>query len=583
MNLRRYIFSTFHHFNFSTCVCAAALCAAQTSHAAHIEETVTLTNGWNAIYLESTPEEAGCEAFFAGAPVKSVASYYSDAYSYTRQLAADGSEIAQKPISYYVWIAGDEVASTMTELVGGRAYMIYATNTWSKTFYGVPAVPRQTWRAADKDGGFMNLVGVSADTNAVMLAKAYFGEGPYGTASGIAYKICGVKSSAPTFLPMTFGSTKVRGGMAYALTSTKDADWPGVIGVQGRGVNFSAGSNYASIQVRNCGTADRTFSFTMVPSADSEATGELVPPIARRLPRTDAISAGSFSNVEESVAWKMDFAADETKELVFSLDRSRIEQGKQYGAILVIEDEGASKMRVRLPITVSSSATDSVAYPTGLWYGAIELSLVSGIDDETPVPSGGKLKMNVMMHVDENKQCTLLQRVALGVDTNGTPRLFRELSSVPTDEVPDPRRLSVVMMSVDTPVVAGAEGTEFGDTAVFGWTVAPRARDNPFRHAWHPDHDGKKADYSDYLPFGDDPSLYANTLKPELWSIVNGLKFTWHEGGNDANPVNFQYDPSETTSGIVFWDVDGLISTNRPIRTVGTFALKRVFKASTVE
>ena len=70
--------------------------------AAHISETMTLKNGWNAIYLESTPTNALCENFFADAPVKSVASYKSDAYSSTRQLADDGTEIAQKPISYSV-------------------------------------------------------------------------------------------------------------------------------------------------------------------------------------------------------------------------------------------------------------------------------------------------------------------------------------------------------------------------------------------------------------------------------------------------------------------------------------------------
>ena len=49
----------------------------------HVEETMTLANGWNAIYIESTPTNAVCEDFFAGAPVLRVASYYSDAYSYT--------------------------------------------------------------------------------------------------------------------------------------------------------------------------------------------------------------------------------------------------------------------------------------------------------------------------------------------------------------------------------------------------------------------------------------------------------------------------------------------------------------------
>ena len=140
------------------------------------------------------------------------------------------------------------------------------------------------------------------------------------------------------------------------------------------------------------------------------------------------------------------------------------------------------------------------------------------------------------------------------------------------------------MMSVDTPSVAAAEGSTFGDAAGFSWTIAPKARDNPFRHAWHPDHDGKTADYSGDAPDGDVFEHYAQPVKPELWSIANKLEFSWHEGGSDANPANFQYNADETTSGIVAWQVEGLISKYKgPITCVGTFVLKRVFAAKELE
>ncbi|MBQ3748533.1 MAG: hypothetical protein II863_14105, partial [Kiritimatiellae bacterium] len=206
------------------------------AHAAHIEETMMLKNGWNAIYLESTPTNALCDAFFEGAPVERVASYQSDAYSSTRQIADDGSTIDQKPLSYRVWVPGDAAASTMTALRGGCVYLIYAKDVWTTTFLGVPAAPRQTWRATSGETGFMNLVGVSADTNASMTAKAYFGEGPFGTANGIAYQIKGTKESEPTFSKFLNARVTMQGGKAYALTATKDAEWPGVIGVQGDGV-----------------------------------------------------------------------------------------------------------------------------------------------------------------------------------------------------------------------------------------------------------------------------------------------------------------------------------------------------------
>ena len=553
------------------------------AHAAHIEETMTLKNGWNAIYLESTPTNALCDAFFEGAPVKSVASYQSDAYSSTRQLADDGTEIAQKPLSYHVWVAGDDVASTLGALSGGHVYMIYATNAWSKTFVGVPSAPKQTWRATAGDAGFMNLVGVSADTNVSMTAKAYFGEGPFGTANGIAYQIKGTKESEPTFSKFLNARVTMQGGKAYALTATKDAEWPGVIGVQGDGLVFGADENFASVRIRNCGTTNHTFRFTMERSALDADTPLPPQSLFRRLPRVDAISELDYTNVEENVEWTVSLASDAISEQVFKIDRSKLDNGITYGAILTIEDLGASKMRVRLPIAVADAPTDTVAYPVGLWIGEIALTQVSGLNDETPTPvkAGGTLKMSVMMHVDTNGTCRLLQRVAAGMDTNGTARLFKELANVPA-EIEAPKRFSTVMMSVDTPFVEAREGSAFGDATSFSWTIAPTARDNPFRHAWHPDHDGKKADYSGYLPAGDDFELYKNPIKPELWSISNRIDFSWHEQGNRALPVHFPYNADETTSGVVTWEVGGLISKG-PIKSVGTFALRRVFKAKELE
>ena len=547
----------------------------------HVEETMTLANGWNAIYLESTPTNAACADFFAGSPVARVAAYYSDAYSSTRQLADDGTEIAQKPVSYHVWVPGDETASTMDTLVGGRVYLIYATNTWTKeNFLGVPAAPQQTWRATSGETGFMNLVGVSADKDDLVAAKAYFGEGPFGTSSGVAYQIGGTNPTAPTFLPMTFGSTsKLHGGKAYALTATKDGDWPGVVGVQGDGVVFGTDANYASITVRNCGTTNHVFKFSISASADET---ELVPPMSRRLPRVDAISSPGYTNATEE-AWTVELAPDGITEQVFSIDRAQMTAGTKYGAILMIEDLGASRMRVRLPIAVGATPENAVAYPVGLWVGEIALTKVSGMGEETPVPveAGGTLRMNVMVHVAEDGTCSLLQRVAAGVDADGNPRLFRELSGVPS-EIENPRRISTVMMSVDTPVVAAADGSAFGDDAAFSWTVAADARDNPFRHAWHPDHDGKTADYKGPAPSGDDFANYKNPVKPELWSISNRLVFSWHEQGNRDLPANFQYSANETTSGIVTWEVTGLVA-NGPIKSAGTFTLKRVFKAKELE
>jgi len=224
-----------------------------------------------------------------------------------------------------------------------------------------------------------------------------------------------------------------------------------------------------------------------------------------------------------------------------------------------------------------------VKFPIWLWSGFIQLEAVSRLDDtnQIPVKAGGTMKMNVMMHVAPDGKVKLLQRVAAGVETNGTPRLFRELESVPP-EVENARRYSTVMMSIDTPVVTNNTPGAFGNSLTFDWTVGETAADNPFRHAWHPDHDGKKADYSGPTPSGDDLANYANIVKPELWSITNRMEFSWHKNNDPHADVDFEWTPSEKTAGFVTWTVSGLTA-KEPIRSMGVFVLQRVIKAAEVE
>ena len=550
--------------------------------AAHISETMTLAKGWNAIYLESTPTNAVCADFFAGAPVERVASYHSDAYSSTRQIADDGTEIAQKPISYHVWVPGDEDASTMDALVGGRVYVVYATNAWSKTFLGVPAAPQQTWRAAAGNAGFMNLVGVSAETNVSVAAKAYFGEGPFGSASGSIYQIGGTKTAAPTFLSMGITSgTKVQGGKAYALSAAKDGDWPGVIGFLGSAsVEFGSG-DFASVTLKNFGTTNHMFRVTVVKSEMDEAQ-EAFPPLgALKRKVRDEHGNESWTNVTQDAFWDIELAPDALAVQKFAIDRTAMTAGTTYAAVMQIVDMGETQMRVRIPVTIGEKSADEAAFPTGLWAGYIQMETVSSLTNKTPTAAAGTLKMNILVHVPASGTPQLLQRVAAGVDADGKMRLFKELESAKA-ACENPRRLSTVMMSVANPIVDASAHATFGDQLQFDWTVGANARDNPFRHAWHPDHDGKTADYSGDVVSGDDLANYVNPVKPELWSVTNTLYLSWHKLNNPTEDVDFEHNPNEVTAGFATWTVGGLLSTG-PIKSMGIFYLKRLAEVGVIE
>ena len=573
----------------------AALLAAGTARASHVSQTLKLSAGWNAVYLEVTPDDgnaattddASCAKVFSSPAVTTVMAYEGDAYESTRQYADDGSEILQKPVSYQTWVRGDAEGSTLQDLAGGRCYLIYVDGAklggqseLSVGVTGIPQVPTATWRDT-RQGDFMNLVGVSLWEDRQVAASAYFGEGPYG-ADGALYQVSGGTGEVPNFKSVAFmGQPKVASGRAYGATAERSEDWGGVIGFVGPArVSFGTGSQ-APVQVKNAGTTARTLRFWV---GKSVLAGEAYPPgLKRRLAPTDLMADPEWTELAAGTTWEVELAPGESVTETFSVDRLAMAEGREYGAVLVIDDLSGSWMRVRVPVTVAAAddAASPAKFPAGLWCGTIQLEAVSRLDDPLPVQAGGTLKMSVMMHVAPDGSVKLLQRVAAGYDTNGTPRLFRELESVPAEEVPNARRFSTVMMSIDEPVVEKKEGA-FGDSVAFEWTVAERASDNPFRHAWHPDHDGKTADYSGETPSGDDFGNYANPVKPELWSISNRMVFSWHENNDPAMPTMFERTPAEKTAGFVEWTVGGLTA-KEPIHSLGVFTLQRVLPAAELE
>ena len=579
-------------------VTAAACLATLGASAQYVRETLTLDRGWNAVYIESTPDEADCAAFFADLPVTRVGAYQPTVSP--RQIDDSGREILQQPLSYLTWVKGETEANTLLAITGGRCYLIYATAAATKTFLGIPSAPQTSWRAADVSGnGLLNIAGASlaAGTESVT-ARKYFGEGPYGASGGTINGVSGTDEALPTFTDLgLFGTAKVKSGRAYALTAKDDGEWSGVISLpNGEGVTVATGENYGSLTVANAGTAERTFRFRLVPSARA---GDVFPKLSRTLPRTGILSDPGQTDVVANASWDMTLAAGAEEKLTFAADRTAMKDASvNYGAVLEIEDLGDTRMRVRTPVLVETAEGDAADNGmSGLWMGIVALTNVSQLADAaaTPVAAAGVMKTTVLMLVDNNKNAKLLQRVAVGAYSNDTTRLYGELADVPkaVDGSPLVRkfRLTSVMMSVTVPEVAAGGiysnvtesatnvvqlTTKFGDADGVGflWTVAPDARDNPFRHALHPDHDGLRADYAAKLPTGDDFNNYSNPIKPELWSVVNALTFRW--------PKGFAPNADEMTEGSVEWVVKGLMS-DVQIKSTGCFALKRILKETTIQ
>lgn len=500
--------------------------------AGHVSETVSLSAGWNAVYLESTPDDPSPAAFFADLPqVERIGCYESSVYSALAQIASDGTSIAQKPAAFLVWERGKDSSSTLQRILGGRVYFVYSTAAGTKTFYGVPACPRTTWQ--ESGSGFATLAGVSIPAGETVSSLAYFREGPLGVdAAKKPHSVGGTAAAAPQYTQfMAFrGSPTLKAGGAYAFEAESVSDWPGVVRVSvpnaSGALSFTSASALQSMTVANAGTTSRV---VRVSYGASELESERKPPLKLFIPAT----ATNASAWVDFTTHDFSLEAGASVQLAMSIDRTKIDaEGGEYAALVTVADLSGTKMRVRVPVTASSEAEGeaNAAYPKGLWYGNIELSQVDHMSDGAPVAAGGAMRLNAMVFVDGSSTPKLMQRVSVGG-----------------------RRFSAVFPDMAHNELAATSGT-FGNLVQFDWVVAADAKDNPFRHAWHPDH-GTGFD------------------------VTNRLALAWRTEKGDST---WEYTPEEVTYGICTWTLGGL-SGRGDITMRGTFALRRILPVTKLE
>jgi len=539
--------------------CLILLLMASAAMAGHVSETLTLTNGWNAVYLESTPDTPDPAAFFADLPqVLRVGCYESSVYGATEQITSDGSTIAQKPVSFNVWMRGEETQSTLQRIMGGRCYFIYSTAPATKTFYGVPVCPRVSWQVAED--GFATIVGMSIPAGETIASGVYFREGPMSPdAIKSPHEAGGQDAAAPEFKKlMAFrGTPTLHSGHAYAFEGNAISDWPGVVKVStatlAGTIAFGSGTALQSFSIANAGTTNRTIRVSYGPS---ELSAEEKPPLQVYIPRVGTNEYGwtAFETHD------FDLAPGESRTLSLAIDKSGFLAEGSYAGLVTVSDLSGTKMRVRVPVTATRDADSpySAAYPKGLWYGNIELVQVDHLSDGAPIPAGGAMKLNAMVLVDGDGAAHLLQRVAIGTaneqaeDGSRDTKLWKETTDVPSTH--SARRLSTVFPDVAHRALDATSGTFGSELLQFDWTVAADARDNPFRHAWHPDH-------------------------ATGFAVTNRLVLSWCKESGEST---WAYSPDEVTYGICTWTLGGLSGTG-DITMRGTFAMKRMLAISKME
>jgi len=362
--------------------------------------------------------------------------------------------------------------------------------------------------------------------------------------------------------------------------------------------------------VRNDGAKARTVRITLC-TGNARGTGQ--PPVVPTglLLRDTAAVTNAWCAFSLSTPVERVLAAGATATWQMALDRTKLQgaAGQYYGGFLTFDDvDGGSKMRVTLPVEATSDggASGEFAWPKGLWLASAEFDTVSYLEKTeagwaaTDAPAGGKMTVRLPLYVGPGGEMKLLQRFTFGSDSNGVTHVYSSRAeSNPPVAITNAKRISAALLPIDEPIICTLQTTNshivvttnivadvtnivedvvidsivtngtFGTEATFAFSVGENSKVNPFRHVYHPSHDGLKWDFATATPSGDNIENYVSTVKPEMFSVGNRITFTWD------GTTGTSWSPEETLAGALRWQLSG-VRHEGAITVKGRFVMKRI-------
>ena len=548
--------------------------------APYTTQSLSLVQGWNAVYVEVAPD-AAADDLFADWPVDHVGLYDPASFLATRQFGADWDSEGLTGSSMALWKRGVPEASSLSRVPAGSVLVTYCTNeSHSVTLRGAPAAPRTTWHVSGTNAVY-NFFGFST-TQQTDISAYLEGSPCEGVKSRVYYRIVGDNLDAgPGPLEVRTWNSKVSDGDVLLLPSDDLSDWSGVLFVSPmNGIDFGQNGVKATLTVRNDGKSPRTVSVALEQAANAaelQLSGTLPLCLHVRdadVARTNAAWSAALSGY--GPVTKKELAPDETWRLEFGLDRtafSSLVKGLSFGALLRITEDGDSHAKVVVPLAGETSGVvvPDAALPVGLWVADVQFDHVLAPGSTVGTETGGAAKLRLPIHIDANGKVRLLQRVVtageIAADGTYTYRLYAGSAVVPTTATMV-TRISAVCLPTETPVIEAAG--ESDSVIAFSFTVAADGATSILRHPLHPQHDGLRWDFSTPAPSGDDFQNYKGDVKPETFSVGNRIEMSFGLNGGEA-----AWNPEGTKSGTCRWTFSGLMRQGNIVLS-GPMTVKRV-------
>ena len=527
-----------------------------------VQQTVSLTNGWNAVYLTVQPYPQDVETQMAGLPIRAV-HRCARVFSVEQFSSSSGSPL-DRAAEWLVWYPPDSphhVVNTLSAFLGGTAYLIECYGdqaVWTVT--GYPVAPRIAW-VPDA----LNFVGLPVNvTNQPAFAAFFRG------ASGIDLtpdpsggKVFEVLPSGEQLDISSLTATyKIQAGEAYWVWANGISDYTGPIKIQMplSGLHFNGDQSLLSFSVRNDSESNRAVTVRLKPSA---------PPPAGMPSKIGDVPLLYFDQGEDGhygwTAFTLDSVLQSTvasnEECVFTLaaDRSGMSAhgtNETWQSILEVTDDAGTLVRVPVSATWSEDDPYDALWPEGLWVGSVSVTGVSYVATNgvtAPLPVSSAFTFRLILHQGSDGVLRLLQQVIMAWDSEHEHYDLWVSESVPGGVEEASRISSAVFPPLLSVVMSGSLFSTCSGT----FTLAADDPCNPWRHVFNPNH---------------------NTVENSL-RIENTITLT-PEAPEENMDGAALWKPEETMEGIFSQEIRGL--RKQAVTLSGTYEIQRVGKVGVI-
>ena len=524
------------------------------------EQTLTLHPGWNAVYLEVTPETPEIASVFvdpSGAPLPILSVWQRQENLGQVDFIEDPGEALDRRAwrSYFPdQPEGIGFLSNLFALRGNQAYLVHFGGAASVqlTISGKPSLRHTKW-VPDS----FNLVGFHLEPSAPPSVADYFSSSPAHAGQPVYHL------GSDGIWQLMSPNQSLQAGRSYWVFTTGQSTFQGpleVVAPTREGLEFGSAIGTLDLSFRNHSGVPKSVTLEMLASADGSSLPQLAHWQLEEGQSTWPLLPASFS-----------LAIDAGGERNAPLAVRRGEIDTHVSGLLRVSDGDGSRYLVPVSASpaeagvagltgLSTAVAKSSAGCTGLWVGSATVNQVSEVrrnvkricpcpasgvcpadidgsiqacredgdglfcstgpdadcqlverGSDLPIPARREFDLRLLVHCDEEGHVKLLKEVTLmfeeGPDdqTAGSfvlvindDRLHEFTGSALNDGVPVGTRVSTVAFDFEGTSLPLNGSLAEGQTLSANIMLAADAPTNPFRHRYHPDHNQLDEQYQEF-------------------------------------------------------------------------------------